>query len=158
MLDYNYLPSFTAQIYIGDIDPACKEIDLYNLLRPFGEVSYIKLLSQGSSQKRYAFISFKDPNSAAQARTTLNGTKLLNSFLRICRVSKDRDPKANIFIKNIPATASLKDLETRFSPFGIIISSKICCDKNGNSLRYGFLQYEKQAAAFEAIKQMNGTL
>jgi polyadenylate-binding protein len=148
-----------AQLYIGDLDPSSKELDLYNLLRSFGEVSLIKFLRTPAHQYRsYAFVAFNDPSSASKARRELNGIKFFNTYIRVCRVTKDRDPKANIFIKNIPATATIKDLEDRFSSFGSIISSKISYDKHGNSLSYGFLQYEKREKALDAIKQMNGTV
>ena len=157
MLGNSLLALNQAQIYIGDLDSRSKEIDLYNLLNPFGEVSMIKLIRNRSVQSAFsAFIAFKDPLCSNKARRELNGIKFLNRYIRVCRITKDRDPQANIFIKNIPSNATLKDLEEKFSVFGSVVSSKIAYDSNGISLKYGFLQYERKDKALEAIKQMNG--
>lgn len=152
------LLSNLSQLYVGDLDPSVREIDLYNLFKTQGEVSCIKLVrSASSSGKSYAFISYKDHTLSMKVRRELNGCKLLNSVIRVCKVTKDRDPHANIFIKNLPVTATVQSLEQKFSPFGMIISSKLAFNASGQPLGYAFVQYDQVHAALSAIKSMNNT-
>lgn len=149
--------SIQPQIYIGDLSHLTREPELYSILKPYGEISMIKIMrSQSHTSKSFAFVSFKDPSSIAKIRKELNGAKLDGSVIRVCRVTKDIDPQANVFIKNIPANATLQALEDKFDPFGSIVSSKIAFNKDGQSLGYGFVQFENKAQADRAIKEMNG--
>jgi polyadenylate-binding protein len=151
------LLSTQPQLYIGDLDSSTRECDLFSLLKPYGEVSMIRLLKSSSpSQKSFAFISFKDPSNSSKIRRELNGSKLGSSPMRVCRVTKDIDPQANIFIKNIPSNATFQSLDEKFDPFGSIVSSKIAFNSQGSPLGYGFVQFEKRSQAEKAIKEMNG--
>lgn len=148
-----------AQLYIGDLNPTVKESELFDITRQYGEITFIKLIrSQTYTNRAYAFIAYKDPNQATSARRELNGSKIKESVIRVCRVTKDHDPQSNIFVKNIPPQATLKSFEDIFAPCGAIISSKICYDAGGKSLGYGFIQYERKDKAQDAISKLNGSL
>lgn len=62
---------------------------------------------------------------------------------------------ANVFIKNLDSSIDNKVLHDKFSPFGTILSCKVALDSNGNSKRYGFVQYEREESAQKAIKELN---
>ncbi|OMJ80361.1 hypothetical protein SteCoe_15950 [Stentor coeruleus] len=159
MLVNNTGLAYLAQLYIGDLHASVKEGELYDITHQYGEISFIKLIrSQTYTNRAYAFIAYKDPTQASSARRELNGLKIKNTVIRVCRVTKDHDPKSNIFVKNIPSQATLKNFEDIFAPYGAIISSKICYDTNGNSLGYGFIQFERKDKAQEAINKLNGFL
>jgi polyadenylate-binding protein len=81
----------------------------------------------------------------------------LNSVIRVCKVTKDRDPHANIFIKNLPPSVNVQSLEQKFSPFGLIISSKLAYSPSGQVLGYGFIQFDHEFQAKNAIKSMNNS-
>ncbi|OMJ86709.1 hypothetical protein SteCoe_11718 [Stentor coeruleus] len=148
-----------AQLYIGDLHSSVREGELYSIAHQYGDITFIKLIrSQTYTNRAYAFIAYKDPTQASSARRELNGSKIKNTVIRVCRVTKDHDPQSNIFVKNIPPQATLKNFEDIFTPYGAIISSKICYDTNGNSLGYGFIQFERKDKAQEAINKLNGFL
>ena len=75
-----------------------------------------------------------------------------------------RDPalrktgSGNVFIKNLDAAIDNKALHDTFSAFGNILSCKVATDELGNSKGFGFVHYETDHAASEAIKHVNGML
>ncbi|KAL5975102.1 hypothetical protein ACLOJK_031778 [Asimina triloba] len=75
-----------------------------------------------------------------------------------------RDPtlrktgQANVFIKNLDSTIDNKALFDTFSTFGTILSCKVATDGNGQSKGYGFVHFQQEESAQNAIKRLNGML
>lgn len=75
-----------------------------------------------------------------------------------------RDPStrksgfANVFIKNLDTSIDNKALHDTFAAFGAVLSCKVALDSNGQSKGYGFVQFDQDEAAQNAIKRLNGML
>ncbi|KAK3022537.1 hypothetical protein RJ639_047475 [Escallonia herrerae] len=100
--------------------------------------------------------------SAARAMEVLNFTPLNGKPIRIMYSHRDpsvrRSGTGNIFIKNLDKAIDHKALHDTFSSFGNILSCKIATDPSGQSKGYGFVQYDSEEAAQNAIEKLNGML
>ena len=64
----------------------------------------------------------------------------------------------NIYVANIPFTASEADLKELFERHGVVTSVKIIIDKLTNRSRgFGFIEMSDNTSAKEAIDNLNGT-
>ena len=142
-----------AQLHLGQLDRSVKEADLYSLLKPYGDISYIKLRSVGGSS--FAFVAFKEPSVALTVQRELNGTDFRGKRVHISRIF-DTTNTANIYIKNIPDNLGTRELGEMYGRFGTVLSCKLCFDENGKSLGYGFVQYESKESSENAILNTNG--
>jgi polyadenylate-binding protein len=67
------------------------------------------------------------------------------------------DP-TNLFIKNLDSSVTSQDLFAAFKPFGRIVSARVMRDdKTGLSKEFGFVSYQKDDEAAQALKAMDGS-
>ena len=63
-----------------------------------------------------------------------------------------------LYVGNLPYTVNQAKLEEIFSPFGTIVSATVITDKfSGRSKGFGFVEFESDDAAREAIAKLDGT-
>src|SRR3989338_8627839 len=63
-----------------------------------------------------------------------------------------------LYVGNLPYTVNQAKLEEIFSPFGAIVSATVITDKfSGRSKGFGFVEFESDDAAREAIAKLDGT-
>lgn len=100
--------------------------------------------------------------AASNAKDILNFTHVDGKPIRI--MFSQRDPSlrksgyANLFIKNLDHSVDDKALYEIFSAFGSVLSCKVAVDKNEKPKGYGFVQFDNDEAAQNAIKRLNGML
>lgn len=75
----------------------------------------------------------------------------------------ERDPVgrrtgiANLFVKNLDSLVTDAKLEQVFERFGRILSCKIAKDDNGKSKGFGFVQFDSEESANNALDALDGT-
>ncbi len=63
-----------------------------------------------------------------------------------------------LYVGNLPYTVNQAKLEEMFSPFGTIVSASVITDKfSGRSKGFGFVEFDNDESAKEAIAKLDGT-
>ncbi|KAJ6679078.1 POLYADENYLATE-BINDING PROTEIN [Salix purpurea] len=153
-----------TSLYVGDLDFNVTDSQLYDVFNQVGQVVSVRVCRDLSTRRSlgYGYVNYSNPQDAARALDVLNFTPLNNKPIRI--MYSHRDPSirksgmANIFIKNLDKGIDHKALHDTFSSFGNILSCKIATDVSGQSKGYGFVQFDSEEAAQNAIDKLNGML
>ncbi|MED6118242.1 hypothetical protein PIB30_000868 [Stylosanthes scabra] len=154
-------PFSNASLYVGDLEANVNEAQLYDLFSQIAPVVSIRVCRDLTKRYSlgYAYVNYSSYEHAANAMELLNFTHLNGKPIRIMfSQSIRKSGYANVFIKNLDTAIDNKALHDTFVAFGTVLSCKVALDSNGNSKGYGFVQFEKEEAAQNAIKQLNGML
>lgn len=153
-----------ASLYVGDLHPLVTESMLYATFSNIGHVLSARVCRDVARQSSlgYGYVNFENPKDAERALETLIYENLMGRQIRIMWCVRDpslrKSGRGNIFIKNLEKNIGQKDLYDTFSQFGKILSCKIAIDDQGNSKGYGFIHFEDENCAKNAIEAVNGKM
>ncbi|GMI96724.1 poly(A) binding protein 2, ARABIDOPSIS POLY(A) BINDING 2, POLY(A) BINDING PROTEIN 2 [Hibiscus trionum] len=153
-----------TSLYVGDLDVTITEEQLFQMFGQVARVASVRICRDSATGRSlgYGYVNYSNPPDAARALDLLNFTPLNNKPIRI--MYSQRDPSlrksgaANIFIKNLDKSIDHKALYDTFSSFGNIMSCKLSTDGLGQSKGYGFVQFDNEESAQNAIDKLNGML
>ncbi|KAI3712264.1 hypothetical protein L1987_70815 [Smallanthus sonchifolius] len=158
-------PQFVpTSLYVGDLEFNVTDSQLYDLFNQLGQVVSVRVCRDLSTRRSlgYGYVNYMNPQDAARAIEVLNFTPLNGKSIRIMYSHRDpsvrKSGSGNIFIKNLDKAIDQKALHDTFSTFGNILSCKIAADSIGQSKGYGFVQYDGEESAQQAIEKLNGML
>ena len=155
----------SASLYIGDLLPEVNEGLLFEIFNAVGPVASIRVCRDAVTRRSlgYAYVNYHQVADAERALDSMNFTEIKGKPCRIMWSQRDpsmrRSGVGNIFVKNLHEGIDNKQLYDTFSLFGNILSCKVVTDKEtGLSKGYGYVHYETNEAAKNAIEKLDGML
>mmetsp|Transcript_6690 Transcript_6690/g.15233 ORF Transcript_6690/g.15233 Transcript_6690/m.15233 type:complete len:782 (+) Transcript_6690:128-2473(+) len=155
----------SASLYIGDLLPEVNEGLLFEIFNAVGPVASIRVCRDAVTRRSlgYAYVNYHQVSDADRALDSMNFTDIKGKPCRIMWSQRDpsmrRSGVGNIFVKNLHEGIDNKQLYDTFSLFGNILSCKVVTDKGtGLSKGYGYVHYETNESAANAIEKLDGML
>lgn len=143
-------------LHISNLHPETTEQEIFQHFSVAGAIANVRILRDAETRlpRGYAYVNFLDQEEAEKALNSLNFSILHGNEIRVMRAipPSSFNPRANIFVKNLPAGCTTSRFHDAFSGFGAILSARIGQDSSGNLLSHGYLQFETEEAAQAAIK------
>lgn len=153
-----------ASLYVGELHPDVNEVMLHELFSQIGPIASIRICRDAITRRSlgYSYVNFHNLGDCERAIDALNYVPIKGVPCRIMWSQRDpatrRSGVGNVFIKNLDETIDNKTLHDTFTAFGNIMSCKVVTDAAGASLGFGFVHFETQEAADQAIAKVNGML
>lgn len=153
-------------LYMGELPPDVDQYELHQFITSQGKFNVESLnVKPTKENKSYAYVKFKTKSEVERARKALHMKTLRNYVIKAepfkqkeenkGESSGKSDEHTNLFVKNLPANTSPKDLYELFNNYGNIISIKLKQNINGECLGYGYVNYEDKQSAINAIENLN---
>lgn len=163
----NNEPDPKTNLIVNYLPQTMSQDEIRSLFVSFGEVESCKLIRDKVTGQSlgYGFVNYVKQEDAEKAINALNGLRLQNKTIKvsIARPSSESIKGANLYVSGLPKNMTQSDLESLFSPYGKIITSRILCDNitdehaQGLSKGVGFIRFDQRFEADRAIKELNGT-
>eukprot|EP00803_Ostreobium_quekettii_P009620 evm.model.scf_1149.2 EVM.evm.TU.scf_1149.2 scf_1149:23061-26682(-) len=152
-------------LFVGDLHPDVTEVELFHLFSDVAKVVSVRVAKDPVTRRSrgYAFVNFQfeDGGEAVQnAIRRYNFFPMHGQKIQVMKFDETarKNPKCNIFIKGIEKDIDKENLHDTFEIFGQVVRARIETNHDGSSRGYGYVQYENEEAATEAIKRSNGML
>lgn len=160
-----------CRVYVGSISFELKEDTIKQAFRPFGPIKSINMSWDPVTQKHkgFAFVEYELPEAAQLALEQMNGVLIGGRNIKVGRPSnmpqaapildqimEEAKTYNRIYIASVHHDLTENDIQSVFEAFGKIKSCKLAASSTpGKHKEYGFIEYETNQGANEAIASMN---
>ncbi|KAL9099797.1 MAG: hypothetical protein Q9163_004747 [Psora crenata] len=149
-----------ATLYVCNFPPTADESWIRGKFKQFGEIVDVRFPSlKYNTHRRFAYVQFRLP-SQAHAATKLDGEKLGDDLELVAKISdpaqkQDRHGAMyegrELFVVNIPWSATWKDLKQLFSEYGNVESARVLRKVNGSSKGMGYVVFRRKEDAIKGL-------
>lgn len=142
-----------TNLYIRGLGPDTTDKDLVTMCQQYGKIMSTKaIIDQVTSKcKGYGFVDYDNAKSAEAA---LRG--LLDSGIQAQMAKQQEQDPTNLYVSNLPPYFNETNLESMFSQYGKVISTRILRDIRGYSRGVGFARMDTRETCEAIIKAFSG--
>ncbi|KAK2454889.1 polyadenylate-binding protein [Trifolium repens] len=164
MADSEIETATPASLYVGDLHSDVTDDLLYKAFSEFKSLTSVRVCKDSVTGKSlcYGYVNFTSHQDVAIRAIELKNHSVLNGkVIRVMWSSRDADARksgrGNVFVKNLAESIDNLGLHDLFQKYGKILSSKIVMSEDGKSKGYGYIQFDSEESANDAIEKMNGS-
>ncbi|XP_017223560.1 oligouridylate-binding protein 1 isoform X1 [Daucus carota subsp. sativus] len=153
-------PSTCRSVYVGNVHSQVTEPLLQEVFSSTGPLESCKLIRKEKSS--YGFVDYFDRRSAALAIVSLNGRHLFGQPIKVnwayaSTQRADTSGHFNIFVGDLSPEITDATLFACFSVYSSCSDARVMWDqKTGRSRGFGFVSFQNQQDAQNAINELNG--
>ncbi|VDO45534.1 unnamed protein product [Haemonchus placei] len=153
----SYFRPFLTNLYIRGLSPSTTDEDLRKMCAQYGTITSTKaIMDKALNQcKGYGFVDFESREAASRAVEMLTKSGIQAQMAKLQQ--QEQDP-TNLYIANLPSNFNEQMLESALSPYGMVISTRILRNADGNSRGVGFARMDSKEKCEEIIAALNGKL
>lgn len=160
-----------SRVYVGSISFELKEDTIRQAFLPFGPIKSINMSWDPITQKHkgFAFVEYEMPEAAQLALEQMNGVMIGGRNIKVGRPSnmpqaqpiieqimEEAKNYNRIYVASVHQDLTEEDIKSVFEAFGKIKTCKLSPGGlPGKHKGYGFIEYETNQSAQEAISSMN---
>ncbi|KAK7868820.1 hypothetical protein R5R35_003654 [Gryllus longicercus] len=161
-----------CRVYVGSISFELKEDTIRQAFLPFGPIKSINMSWDPVTQKHkgFAFVEYDIPEAAQLSLEQMNGVMIGGRNIKVVgrpsnmpqaqsvidEITEEAKQYNRIYVASIHPDLTEEDIKSVFEAFGPIKYCKLAPGSTPNRHKgYGFIEYETQQAAMEAIASMN---
>ena len=161
-----------CRIYVGSISFELKEDTIRQAFLPFGPIKSINMPFDLVMQKHkgFAFVEYEIPEAAQLSLEQMNGVMIGGRNIKVVgrpsnmpqaqsvidEITEEAKHYNRIYVASIHPDLTEDDIKSVFEAFGPIKYCKLAPGSTPSRHKgYGFIEYETQQAAMEAIASMN---
>uniref|UniRef100_A0A0K0DL10 Protein alan shepard n=1 Tax=Angiostrongylus cantonensis TaxID=6313 RepID=A0A0K0DL10_ANGCA len=146
-----------TNLYIRGLSPSTTDEDLRKMCAQYGTITSTKaIMDKALNQcKGYGFVDFESREAASRAVEMLTKSGIQAQMAKLQQ--QEQDP-TNLYIANLPSNFNEQMLESALSPYGMVISTRILRNADGNSRGVGFARMDSKEKCEEIITALNGKL
>lgn len=160
-----------CRVYVGSISFELKEDTIRQAFLPFGPIKSINMSWDPITQKHkgFAFVEYEMPEAAQLALEQMNGVMIGGRNIKVGRPSnmpqaqpiieqimEEAKSYNRIYIASVHNDLTEDDIKSVFEAFGKIKMCKLSLGNiPGKHKGYGFIEYENNQSAQDAIASMN---
>ena len=160
-----------CRVYVGSISFELKEDTVRQAFLPFGPIKSINMSWDPLTQKHkgFAFVEYELPEAAQLALDQMNGAMIGGRNIKVGRpsnmpqaapiieqITNEAKKYNRVYVASIHQDLTEQDIQSVFEAFGKIKSCKLTQSQYpGRHKGYGFIDYETDQAASDAIASMN---
>ncbi|PIN11134.1 Polyadenylate-binding protein (RRM superfamily) [Handroanthus impetiginosus] len=152
-----------VSLYVGDLHQDVTDGVLFDAFREFKSLTSVRVCRDSSTGRSlcYGYVNLMSPQDAIRAIEVKNHSTLHGRVMRVTWSHRDPDARrsgiGNVFVKNLSDSVDNVKLQEMFQKFGNILSCKVVTSDDGKSKGYGFVQFESETSAKDAIEKLNGS-
>jgi len=171
-----------TNVYVKNFGDEYDDEKLKETFCKFGDITSARVMmdSDKGKSKGFAFVCFKDTESAESCCQSMNDIELSNGRkLFVGRAQKKSERQSelrdkferakqeritryqqgvNLYVKNLDDTIDDEKLRAEFVSFGNITSAKVMSDGTNRSKGFGFVCFSTPEEATKAVTEMNGKI